>query len=223
MAGEAKNRLDAFRRRVAGWTFGEGPGDLPEGLVERYASQTALGAPIAFFTDVATKRTAFRDHGGRLSTERSDPQIIVDLLRIAQHRGWTSLAVRGEPAFRREVWLQARLAGLQVRGYRAAAPERRALEQQLAGQAMAPGGRDDRARPAVRETWADDPGVRSRLKVVEAVVRGRLADPAAQAQLIEAARTRLAAWLTRGARFEPLPSPPRAPELVREPQRRRGR
>jgi hypothetical protein len=40
--------------------------------------------------------------------------------------------------------------------------------------------------------------------VVEAVVRNRVADPAARNRILATARERVADWLERGARFEPL-------------------
>lgn len=42
------------------------------------------------------------------------------------------------------------------------------------------------------------------MRVVEAVVRDRIDDPSARDRILAAARERIADWLERGARFEPL-------------------
>lgn len=205
MAADAKNRVNPVPDGPNAWKFGGYPGDLPEALSARYYTETKLGVPFAFYKDATTKQAAFRDHGGRLSTERNDPHVVRDLVSIAQHRGWTVVAVRGEPAFRREVWLRARLAGLQVRGYRPSERDRQELERGAARAERAamrqPG---PSAAGKVGEAVREDPGARARLQVVEAVARTRVADPAAQARIVEAARGRLAGWLARGARFTEL-------------------
>jgi hypothetical protein len=68
-----------------------------------------------------------------------------------------------------------------------------------------------------------DPGVRSRLGVVGAVVRARVTDPQAQERILAGARSRIARWLERGASFEPLPTPARSTivESVRGRERQR--
>ena len=61
---------------------------------------------------------AFTDRGGRLTTPSENTEVIRSLVTIAQARGWNEITVRGTERFRKEAWTAARLAGLEVRGYR---------------------------------------------------------------------------------------------------------
>ena len=68
-----------------------------------------------YFADGAR---AFTDRGGRLTTPSENTEVIRSLVTIAQARGWNEITVRGTERFRKEAWVAARLAGLEVRGYR---------------------------------------------------------------------------------------------------------
>src|SRR6185369_4845615 len=74
---------------------------------------------------------AFKDHGRRLSTPSENAEVIASLLEIAKARGWESITVRGSERFRQEAWKQGKLAGLEVRGYRANEAERAAFIRAL--------------------------------------------------------------------------------------------
>lgn len=214
MAVDALNRLNPVPERPGSPTSGAYYGDLPERVDRRYFTTTKFGAPFAFYTDARSKAPAFRDHGGRLSTDRNDPAIIRDLIAIARHRDWTIIAVRGQTEFRREVWITARAAGLEVRGYR---PTERDL-QDLARRAERSRGllSTDRepapAAPPSRAGLAPE----TRLKIVEAVLKDRIVEPAVQARILAAAGGRLADWLERGASFRDPPA-----RLRRGPDRSR--
>lgn len=196
MADSALNLIDAASAAPTAR-----PGDVPERLRRRYLTDERQGPGLGFYVDAQVARPAFRDHGRRLTTDRNDPNVIRDLVAIAEHRGWTTISVRGQTAFRRETWAIARAAGLEVRGYR---PTERDL-QDLARRA-------DRARADRRTDRTEAPrasspltaaGPRTRLKIVEAVVKDRIVEPAVQARILAAARGRIADWLERGAQFEP--------------------
>jgi len=60
---------------------------------------------------------AFTDRGGRLTTASENTEVIASLVKIAESRGWQTISVSGTERFRQEAWFQARLAGLEVRGY----------------------------------------------------------------------------------------------------------
>jgi hypothetical protein len=155
--------------------------DVPEHIRRRYLTEPRGGPGLGFYTDARAETAAFRDHGARLSTSRNDPHVVRDLVGIAQHRGWNTISVRGHTEFRREVWLVARAAGLEVRGYRPTERDRQHA--------------DRRSKPP-RPRSALDP--RDRQRIVEAVVRNRVVEPAEQARILSAARSRLAHWLDRG-------------------------
>ena len=143
-------------------------GDVPLALLDRYLIERDLkGRPERFYRDHRTPDPAFRDVGRRLSADRTYPDTVADMLKIARHRGWSRLKVEGEEAFRREVWVQARAMGLEVRGYRP-----RDRDREAAG---LPHGRAQ---------------LEHRLRMASAVVRSLITDPEAQQRLIDHAINR---------------------------------
>ncbi|RAK66399.1 LPD7 domain-containing protein [Phenylobacterium kunshanense] len=164
------------------------PGDVPEQLRRRYFTEARGGRGLGFYAGARSEAAAFRDHGGRLTTDRNDPHVVRDLLAIAQHRGWNAISVRGHTEFRREVWLRAQAAGLEVRGYRPTERDRQQVDP-------------DRSRSGSRQHSPLD--AQTRLRIVEGVVKSRIVEPAEQQRILAAARTRLATWLERGASLTP--------------------
>lgn len=148
-------------------------GDLPEAVLDRYLiKRDRLGRPERFFRDHRAAEPMFRDRGGSLVSAQAYPDAVADMLKIARHRGWDRIRVAGDPAFRREVWIQAQALDLEVRGHPA-----RDRDRQAAGLA---GGDPGEIRP----------GVRDQLSKAAVVVRRLIADPQAQARLLDAALAR---------------------------------
>src|ERR1700674_21073 len=81
---------------------------------------------------------AFTDRGTRLTTTSENTEVVRSLIQIAEARGWTEVTVRGTERFRKEAWLAARLAGLDVRGYRPSEFEQGRLVRTLGRQGPAP-------------------------------------------------------------------------------------
>src|SRR5262249_32365970 len=76
--------------------------------------------------------SAFRDLGRRLTTTSENTQVVRSLIETAQSRGWTEVTVSGTERFRHEAWRQARLEGLEVRGFRATDEQQAQLIRSLA-------------------------------------------------------------------------------------------
>lgn len=157
-------------------------GDLPQAILDRYLIERDLrGRPERFYRDHRTPDPAFRDQGRRLSTDRAYPDTVADMLKVAQHRGWTQLKVEGNEAFRREVWIQGRAMGLDIKGY-----QPRDRDRQAAGQ------------PPSRRPLED------RLRMASAVIRDLIPDPEARRRLLQhaaaVARVRDRPGEHRGAR-----------------------
>ncbi len=158
-------------------------GDVPPALLDRYlVERDRQGRAERFFRDHRTPEPAFRDTGRTLTTTRAYPDTIADMLKVAQHRGWTRLTVRGDDAFRRDVWIQAQSLGLEVAGYR---PRER--DRQAAGERS--------PEPALRRD--SRPDLQARLRMASTVVRALVADPEMQARLIAHAQQRAEALLQR--------------------------
>lgn len=114
-------------------------GDLPDRLAARYLVEPGPLGPAKVYVDATSKQPAFIDAGARLSSERNNPNTIRDLIAIAEHRGWSSVTVKGSADFKREAWMQARVAGLEVDGYKPRTRDLQALEQRLAPRDSRPG------------------------------------------------------------------------------------
>ncbi|MBU1376159.1 MAG: hypothetical protein KKE02_23970 [Alphaproteobacteria bacterium] len=175
-------------------------GDIPDALRRRYLTDTRGGAGIGYFVDTTVTVAAFRDHGRRLTATRTQPQVVRDLVAIARHRDWKVVRVQGAPEFRRDIWISGSLAGLEVRGYR---PTQRDL-QDLARRkdrhsSASPARHVHDGRIDHERMGPDGAAVQANLKVVEAVVRNRIVEPAEQARVMAKARERIAGWLDRGA------------------------
>lgn len=185
LAPSRSKRDDANERSMA-------KGDVPSVLLDRYLiERDRQGRAERFFRDHRTNEPAFRDTGRSLTTPHAYPDTVADMLKVAQHRGWTRITVRGEEAFRRDVWIQGQALGLEVAGYRP-----RDRDRQAAG----PAG----DRPAQSQYRDPSRGLEERLRRAATVVRAMVTDPDAQRRLMEhaAARVGLARSHDRG---EPRP------------------
>ena len=110
------------------------PGDVPASLTRRYFTEALRGgAVVAFYEGPGAKAVAFHDHGTRLATDQTHPAVVRDLAAIAEHRGWRAIQVKGEDDFRREVWLEARARGLEVKGYKPRERDQQELDRRLDG------------------------------------------------------------------------------------------
>src|SRR5271156_1800097 len=75
---------------------------------------------------------AFTDRGNRITTYSENTEVVRSLIDIAKARSWQEITVRGTERFRKEVWIAASLAGLQVRGYKPTEFEQSHLVRNLA-------------------------------------------------------------------------------------------
>ena len=60
---------------------------------------------------------AFSDAGKQLSTPLENREIIAAMLEVAQAKHWKEITVSGSDEFRRQAWMEGRLAGMAVNGY----------------------------------------------------------------------------------------------------------
>jgi hypothetical protein len=100
------------------------PWTVPQSVRDRFVQE----GHRFYFPDGAP---AFKDLGRRLTTASENTQVVHSLIEIAHSRGWTEVTVSGTERFRRETWQQARLAGLNVRGYRPSEAEQAQLIRAL--------------------------------------------------------------------------------------------
>jgi putative DNA primase/helicase len=114
--------------------------------------------------------------------------VIASLVTIAQARGWNEITVRGTERFRKEAWFAARIAGLEVRGYRPSDFEQAHLVRAVAREEgkgapepattarstpPSPGGANSAARASTRDMDSAPKESRDRLLLGRLVDHGR--------------------------------------------------
>lgn len=87
---------------------------VPEAIARRF-----LEADNRFFFRDEKNKLAFEDRGRKMVTEHNDPDVAKSIVEIAEAKGWNKIKVAGHDDFKREVWLQAQLKGIEVTGYKA--------------------------------------------------------------------------------------------------------
>ncbi|BEV13151.1 hypothetical protein ATDW_36470 (plasmid) [Asticcacaulis sp. DW145] len=100
---------------------------LLESLRRRY-----LVADDKYYKRDSVRTLAFEDHGRRLTTKHDDAEIAVSMVELAQIKGWETIKIKGSESFRREVWLQAQLQGLEVQGFKPQAVDLARLNERQA-------------------------------------------------------------------------------------------
>lgn len=86
-------------------------------LTERIHSQFRVHGSEFRFKDQPAKM-AFRDDGNSLKSATNDDRVAKAMATMADAKGWKTISVSGHPDFRREVWLEASLRGMEVKGYK---------------------------------------------------------------------------------------------------------
>ncbi|RDK01147.1 LPD7 domain-containing protein [Paraburkholderia lacunae] len=87
-------------------------GSPPETVRKRY-----LRAGNQYFLKDAPHQLAFEDIGPYLVTEHNRPDVVESMVDMVRAKVWGRIRVSGHEQFRREVWVQATLLGIEVSGY----------------------------------------------------------------------------------------------------------
>jgi putative DNA primase/helicase len=108
---------------------------------------------------------AFVDRGGKLKAHTHNAEVVRSLVAIAEARGWQAITVTGAEAFRRAIWHEASLRGIEVQGYRATDIERAELQRamQRSPDALPPRAHDASAAASPEEASAREERLSGRL------------------------------------------------------------
>ncbi len=87
-------------------------GNPPETVRKRY-----LRAGNQYFLKDAPHQLAFEDIGPYLVTEHNRPDVVESMVDMVRAKAWGRIRVSGHEQFRREVWVQATMLGIEVSGY----------------------------------------------------------------------------------------------------------
>src|SRR6202795_183733 len=129
------------------------PRAVPEEIARRFVQVKNK----YYFPDGAL---GFTDRGNRITTTSENTEVVRSLVDIAKARSWQEIIVRGTERFRKEVWIAASVAGLQVRGYKPTEFEQSHLVRTLA-----------REKTAAVEPAANPPGADA-----DSISRGAVGD-----------------------------------------------
>ena len=76
------------------------------------------GAARVYYSDYQQQSEVMRAKPKEITTKLDDRQTVSMMLDLAQSRGWGSIKIRGDDAFKREVWVQAEVRGMATEGYK---------------------------------------------------------------------------------------------------------
>jgi Domain of unknown function (DUF5710)/Large polyvalent protein-associated domain 7 len=114
--------------------------DVPAQVASRYmvkegrfwkldAMEAKPGAgPDATPDAMSTRQPHFEDVGARLNSRQNDRATIADMMAVAKAKNWDSIVVRGSETFRRNAWIEASLAGVEVKGFQPTESDEALLE-----------------------------------------------------------------------------------------------
>ena len=63
-------------------------------------------------------KVLIKETKNKITTKENHLSITKDLIQIAEDKGWESIKVKGTKEFKKDVWLEAKLRGIEVKGYK---------------------------------------------------------------------------------------------------------
>ena len=109
----------------------------PEELDARFTIQAKGGSERYYHKD--SEQEAFRDTGKKIIVKPESRKLVAaDVAKLADAKGWADVKVTGNANFRRDVWKEANLRGIEVVGYIPTEQDKRDLDKRLASVEAAP-------------------------------------------------------------------------------------
>lgn len=96
-------------------------------LLLQVHSQFRVAGTKFHFKDQPSK-LAFQDKGERMVSGSNDDRVAKAMAALSEAKGWKNIKVFGHPDFQREVWMEASLRGIEVRGYKPTEQDLKLLE-----------------------------------------------------------------------------------------------
>lgn len=102
-------------------------------IPDSVAAQYRTNGNEKYMLDPRTEKLAIDARSENiLKTRNNDKKTIKNMLAIAETNGWQNIKVKGSPEFKKEIWLQASLKGLEVQGYKPSEQDKKLLETRKA-------------------------------------------------------------------------------------------
>jgi len=99
-------------------------------LIESVHKQFRVAGSSFHFKDQPDK-IAFRESDNRMVSAVNDERVTKAIVKMAEAKGWQKIRVSGHPEFRRAVWFEASLRGLEVSGYKPTEQELKELANRM--------------------------------------------------------------------------------------------
>ena len=96
-------------------------------LMQQVHQQFRVSGAKFHFKD-QPQRVAFKDKGPRMVSALNDERVAHAMATMAEAKGWKTIRVSGHPDFQREVWMEANLRGIEVRGFKPQEKDLKELE-----------------------------------------------------------------------------------------------
>lgn len=97
-------------------------------LMDQVHNQFRVAGAKFYFKDQPSK-IAMKDKGERMVSASNDERVGKAMATMAEAKGWKTIKVSGHPEFRREVWLEASVRGIEARGYKPTEQDLKLLEE----------------------------------------------------------------------------------------------
>lgn len=99
----------------------------PEELTKAYLSE-AKGKTKSYYYKNNPSHLVFKETSRSLVTKEKNDATIKTMVGVAQSKGWSKISVKGSKDFKGKAWLEAKLAGLDVSGYKPTEKDEQLLE-----------------------------------------------------------------------------------------------
>ncbi len=103
---------------------------IPEELNAKYVIDGDNQKGKYYFKD-KPEVEAFRDKGTKLITKSSATSVAKSMVTLAETKQWETIKLSGSEKFRREVWMEAKLRGMEVEGYKPSEQDIQNIENRL--------------------------------------------------------------------------------------------
>jgi len=193
-------------------------------LLEKVHRDYRVAGSSFYFKD-RPEKLAFKDKGEKLVTSANDERVAFAMATMAEARGWKTIKVNGHPDFRREVWMEASLRGIQVKGFAPQERDLKELEERRERTMRNSVEKEDAGRKVGTAQDKPAPEKTDRQKVAEAVAATVMSeklkgqDPAVQQQVMQRIQQGLDARAQAG-KVPPIPVYDKnAPSQAKEAER----
>lgn len=115
-------KVDADRNKNIG---------LPQSLENNYIAiaknRFLKEAKIHFYDKTDPKTVAFEDRTTALATSKNDEKTVKAMLDLAQSKNWKAIQIKGDPEFKKQMWIESRIRGIETKGFKPTEADRAEL------------------------------------------------------------------------------------------------